>query len=155
MDLAITNVTVFDGTGKAPWGPATVLIEGDKIEEVGPSDAVDVPENLEAAGKVIDGTGMFLMPGLVDCHVHITNTWEPDHLKRMKQLVPYIAIRSTINAKNTLEAGITAVRDAGAPFLLDVALKQAIERGIVPGPRLKVACRGLSITGGHGDSQNG
>lgn len=69
MDLAITNVTVFDGTGKAPWGPATVLIEGDKIEEVGPSDAVDVPENLEAAGKVIDGTGMFLMPGLVDTYI--------------------------------------------------------------------------------------
>ncbi|HHT84478.1 MAG: amidohydrolase family protein [Bacillota bacterium] len=155
MALVIKNVTVFDGTGKPPWGPASVFIEGDKIENVGPSNEVPAPENLESAGKVIDGAGMFLMPGIVDCHVHITGTGNPDRLKQMKQGIPYTAILATINAKNTLEAGITAVRDAGAAFLIDVGLKRAIQEGLVPGPRLQVACRGLSITGGHGDSRNG
>jgi imidazolonepropionase-like amidohydrolase len=155
VNLAITNAMLFDGSGKLPYGPATVLIQGDRIDKIGPSGQIPIPENLRARGRVIDGTGKFLMPGLVDSHVHITGSGDPNVLKRMKEPVPHAAIRSTLNAKATLEAGITALRDAGGGFLIDVALKQAITEGLVPGPRLKVAGKGLSITGGHGDSLNG
>lgn len=151
MVLAIKNATLFDGSGALPHGPATVIIEGDRIATVGPSAEVQVPENCE----VLDAAGKFLMPGLIDCHVHITGSGDPNCLKAMKELVPHQAIRATINARATLEAGFTAIRDAGAGFLVDVALKQAINEGLVPGPRMQVACRGLSITGGHGDTRNG
>jgi len=146
---------VFDGSGSVPWGPATVIVEGDRISKLGPLDELELPEELGTGWWVIDGQGKLLMPGLVDCHVHITGSCDPDEVKALKELVPHAAIRSTINARDTLEAGFTAVRDAGGGNLIDVALKQAINEGLVPGPRLQVACRGLSITGGHGDSRNG
>lgn len=149
--LAIKNVKLFDGTGKLPYGPVNVVIEDDKIASVGPANELLIPETAD----VLDGTGKFLMPGLIDSHVHITGSGDPDRLKRMKELVPHAAIRASLNAKATLEAGFTAIRDAGAAFLVDVALKQAVNEGLVPGPRMQVACRGLSITGGHGDTRNG
>lgn len=155
MGLIIKNVMVFDGSGSVPWGPATVIVEGDRISKLGPLDELELPEELGTGWWVIDGQGKLLMPGLVDCHVHITGSCDPDELKALKELVPHAAIRSTINARDTLEAGFTAVRDAGGGNLIDVALKQAINEELVPGPRLQVACRGLSITGGHGDSRNG
>jgi len=155
LGLIIKNVMVFDGSGSVPWGPATVIVEGDRISKLGPLDELELPEELGTGWWVIDGQGKLLMPGLVDCHVHITGSCDPDEVKALKELVPHAAIRSTINARDTLEAGFTAVRDAGGGNLIDVALKQAINEGLVPGPRLQVACRGLSITGGHGDSRNG
>ena len=155
MGLIIKNVMVFDGSGSVPWGPATVIVEGDRISKLGPLDELELPEELGTGWWVIDGQGKLLMPGLVDCHVHITGSCDPDEVKALKELVPHAAIRSTINARDTLEAGFTAVRDAGGGNLIDVALKQAINEGLVPGPRLQVACRGLSITGGHGGSRNG
>lgn len=151
MPLAIKNAKLFDGSGKLPGGPVTVVADGDRIITVGPASEVRPPQGSE----VIDGTAMLLMPGLVDAHVHITGTGDPNFLKRAKELVPHASIRSTLNAKATLEAGFTAVRDAGAGFLVDVALKQAINEGLVVGPRLQVAGKGLSITGGHGDTRNG
>ncbi|MGB4326102.1 MAG: amidohydrolase family protein [Bacillota bacterium] len=155
MGLIIKNVMVFDGSGSVPWGSATVIVEGDRISKLGPLDELELPEELGTGWWVIDGQGKLLMPGLVDCHVHITGSCDPDEVKALKELVPHAAIRSTINARDTLAAGFTAVRDAGGGNLIDVALKQAINEGLVPGPRLQVACRGLSITGGHGDSRNG
>ena len=155
MSIFIKNVMVFDGLGNTPMGSATVIVEGDKINKVGPSDEIEVPDEPNSCTHVIDGEGRFLMPGMVDCHVHITGSSDPDQLRALKELVPHTAIRSTINAKNTLEAGFTAVRDAGGGNLVDVVLKQAIAEGLVSGPRLQVALRGLSITGGHGDSRNG
>jgi imidazolonepropionase-like amidohydrolase len=151
MYTAITNARLFDGSGKPPYGPVNVIIENDKIVEVAPAAHVQIPEN----AKVIDAGGKWLMPGLIDTHIHITGSGDPNVLKSKKELVPHVAIRATLNAKATLEAGFTAVRDAGAGFLVDVALKQAINEGLVAGPRLQVACHSLSITGGHGDTRNG
>ncbi|QUL98248.1 MAG: amidohydrolase family protein [Candidatus Fermentithermobacillus carboniphilus] len=151
MVLAVKNATLFDGSGAPPYGPTTVIVEGDRIASVGPSAEVQIPENCE----ILDAAGKFLMPGLIDSHVHITGSGDPNRLKALKELVPHQAIRAALNARATLEAGFTAIRDAGAGFLVDVALKQAINEGLVPGPRMQVACRGLSITGGHGDTRNG
>jgi len=151
MPLVLKNARLFDGSGRLPAGPVTVVVEDDKIATVGPASEVQTPPESE----VIDGSGMLLMPGMVDSHVHITGSGDPNFLKRAKELVPHAAIRAALNAKATLEAGFTAIRDGGARFLVDVALKQAINEGLVPGPRLQVAGSGLSITGGHGDSRNG
>lgn len=148
--LAFKNVTAFMPDGQALPGQ-TVLVEKDRISRIGPASEVEVPE----CATVFDGSGLFLMPGLVDAHVHITGNPIPNRLQAMKELVPHAAIRASLNARDTLYAGITAIRDAGASFLIDVALKQAINEGLVPGPRMQVACKGLSITGGHGDTRNG
>ncbi len=151
MTLAIKNATLFDGSGALPFGPVTVLVEGDRISQISPYQNPNPSEGVD----VIEASGKFLMPGLIDSHVHITGSGDPNMLKAMKQSVPFQALRATLHAKATLEAGITAIRDAGAGFLVDVALKQAINQGLIPGPRMQVACHGLSITGGHGDTRNG
>jgi len=148
----IKGGTLIDCTGKDPVKDAAVLIEGDKIVKVGTTATVTV--NTQDV-EIFDATGKTILPGLIDAHVHITGSGDPDRLKSMKELVPHMAIRTAQHAKTTLEAGITALRDAGGGFLVDVAVKQAINEGLIPGPRLQVACHGLSITGGHGDSRNG
>ncbi|HHW26006.1 MAG TPA: amidohydrolase family protein [Firmicutes bacterium] len=151
MLTAIKNARLFDGSGREPYGPVHVIIEDDRILTVGPAQEVAVPEN----AQVIDAEGKWLMPGMIDAHIHITGSGDPNVLKAKKELVPHAAIRAGLNAKATLEAGFTAIRDAGAGFLVDVALKQAVNEGLIPGPRMRVACHGLSITGGHGDTRNG
>ena len=151
MPLVLKNAKLFDGSGTLPGGPVTVVADGDRISFVGPAVEVSVPENAE----VIECEGKFLMPGMVDSHIHITGSGDPNFLKSAKELVPHTAIRASLNAKKTLEAGFTAIRDAGAGSLIDVALKKAVNEGLVPGPRMQVACHGLSITGGHGDTRNG
>ncbi|MGI6644100.1 MAG: amidohydrolase family protein [Bacillota bacterium] len=151
MAIAIKNATLFDGSGKAPWGPVTVLVEDDTIKTIRPAAEFELGEGIE----IIDAQGKFLMPGLIDSHVHITGSGDPNVLKAMKQSIPFQALKASLHAKATLEAGFTAIRDAGAGFLVDVALKQAIDQGLIPGPRMHVACHSLSITGGHGDTRNG
>ncbi len=151
VKTAIRNARIFDGTGADISEPATVVIEGDRIESVLPHAEASVDERT----TVIDAGGKTLLPGLIDSHIHIIGNPKPDRLKQMKELVPHAAIRATVNARETLHAGFTAARDAGSNHHLAVALRLAIDEGLVPGPRLHVAGKGLSITGGHGDFQNG
>jgi len=151
MPLVLKNAKLFDGSGKLRGGLVTVVTDGDKISVVGPAAEITASENAE----IIDCEGKFLMPGMVDSHIHITGSGDPNFLKSAKELAPHAAIRASLNAKKTLLAGFTAIRDAGAGSLIDVALKQAVNEGLVPGPRMQVACHGLSITGGHGDTRNG
>lgn len=153
MTLILKNAKLFDGTGALPGAPVTVTVDGDRIASVAPASA-GAPVASDTV-EVIDCGGKFLMPGMVDSHVHITGSGDTDRLKEMKENIPHAAIRATLNAKASLEAGFTALRDAGGSFHIDLGLKQAINEGLVPGPRLQVALNSLSITGGHGDSQNG
>jgi imidazolonepropionase-like amidohydrolase len=144
--------TLIDCTGKPPVKNAAILVDGEKIVRVGTVGDVDVTTS---DVEVYDTTGKYMIPGLIDAHVHITGSGDPNRLKSMKELVPHAALRTAQQAKNTIEAGITALRDAGGGFLVDVAIKQAINEGLIPGPRLQVAGHGISITGGHGDTKNG
>lgn len=152
MSTVIVSARIFDEKRTEPSQPATIVIEGDRIEKVAPAGA---QVSIEDGTTVIDAAGRILLPGLIDSHVHIVGDPEPDRLRQMKELVPHAAIRATVNARETLLAGFTAARDAGANHHLAIALKLAINENLVPGPRLKVAGKGLSITGGHGDFQNG
>jgi imidazolonepropionase-like amidohydrolase len=137
MRTVFAGGLVFDGTGALPV-EADVAVEGEWIVEVG--RGLDGDESVDAAG-------LTLLPGLFDTHVHVMfghlDAWR--HLQTPFSYRFYDAIR---NLEATLAAGITTVRDAGGA---DLGVKQAVEDGIVRGPRLQISLTMLSQTGGHGD----
>lgn len=139
---------LIDGSGAPPVANAVIVVRGDRIEAVGPAASVTIP----AGARVIDLPGHTLLPGLIDCHVHITGMpGDGGDTAELKETDAHKAIYGVVNARITLEAGFTTVRDVGAGSYATVALREQIDKGLVPGPRLVVATRGLGITGGHGD----
>ncbi len=128
-----------------------IVIRGDRIERVVASRGVQIP----AGAATVDLTHATVLPGLIDCHTHIMLTDTDDsHYDDilLKQSWQYRTILATLNVKRDLEAGFTAMRDVeteGAMYS-DVDVRNAINQGLIPGPRLKVATRGISTTGGYG-----
>ncbi len=121
----------------------TILIRDNKIEAVG--NNVTIPSN----AKIIDLTKMTVLPGLIDCHTHLADGADGDEW--FKEAAAQIALESVPNARVTLESGFTTVRDVG-PYraLVDIALRDAINRGDIIGPRMFVAGAYVTITGGAG-----
>ena len=148
--MLIRNATLWDGTGAAPRRAAALRTQGDRIEWVGDDASAPAAADREA---VIDAGGRWLLPGLIDCHVHITaDTSQPDFLRYL--ITTSIAEQTLMGARNArlmLEAGFTGARDLGATGFAAVALKRAIERGWVVGPRLAACGHFLTVPGGHGD----
>ncbi len=147
--VAIRAGTLIDGSGAPPVRNVVILVEGDRITRVGSN--VGVPRGAE----VIDLSEYTVLPGLIDAHVHLVGrhigegwNWEDAAVRDLPQ---ESAIRGVRNARLTLEAGFTTVRNVGAAAFGDVALRNMIEAGVVPGPRLLVAAHSLGITGGHCD----
>ena len=135
------NVHVFDGRSETRIENANVLVEGNLIKAVS-------TERIPADGAtVIDGGGRTLMPGLADTHVHIAFATLPTQLL-LNGLESYNYIRSTVDAKSMLMRGLTVVRDMGGDTF---GLKQAIDEGLVEGPRIYPAGAALSQTAGHFD----
>jgi imidazolonepropionase-like amidohydrolase len=122
-----------------------ILIEGSVIKQVG--SGLAAPAN----ATVIDLSDRSVLPGLIDCHTHLTSQPESYYVDLFRRSPIDVAVTAHVYARRTLEAGFTAVRDVGASELVDVALRNAIEAGRVVGPRMKVASMGISATGGHGD----
>jgi imidazolonepropionase-like amidohydrolase len=140
---AFCGAILIDGTGRDPVRNATVLIEDGRIISVGNDRQIAVPDGTE----VIDADGRTLLPGMIDCHVHVMS----DGLNIAHELStpPSLALLQCIpRLQATLNAGFTTVRDAGGTPL---GVKLAIEQGIVAGPRMQVSITALSQTGGHGD----
>jgi imidazolonepropionase-like amidohydrolase len=131
---------------------AVILIDNGRITAVGPD--LRVPGN----ARVIDLSSMTVLPGFVDAHVHLTGRvlgepgWDN---AAVRDLPADAALRGARHARVTLEAGFTTVRNVGAGGFADVALRDAVNRGDVAGPRMSVAAHSLGITGGHCDGTNG
>ena len=142
---------LFDGTGDVVHRDQVIVIEGDRVKAVGGADTVKVPEGAE----VIDLSAATVLPGLIDCHTHLANRADRyDEILRFKDTPFHRAFAAVKNAQATLEAGFTTVRDLGGPPFLAVDLRDPIDEGFVPGPRIVASGPGVSMTGGHGDLNN-
>jgi len=123
-----------------------ILISHDSIIAVGAN--LSIPKN----ANIIDLSAFTVLPGLIDCHTHITGQPGGDYYADIFRKTPVdIAITAPIFAKRTLEAGFTTVRDLGAPGLVDIALRNAINNGDVVGPTIYAATVFIGSTGSHGD----
>ncbi len=134
---------IIDGTGKAPF-EGVVLIDGKKIEKVGLTNEVTIPPKAKTI-EVKDGT---ILPGLIDCHVHLMGERTLDFMKSAFEPSELKAVRAAEDCSKLLEAGFTSVRDVGG---LGIYLKRAVEEGEIRGPRILSAFKILSQTAGHGD----
>jgi len=132
-----TGGKVFDGTGSDP-APADLAVEDGRIVAVGTGLDGD---------RAVDCTGATLLPGLFDCHVHVTVS-DIGLLPRVQKPFSYQFYEAARNLWTTLKLGITTVRDAAGA---DLGIKQAVADGLIPGPRLEIAIGLISPTGGHGD----
>lgn len=124
-----------------------VLVEGDRIAKVGPAAEVTAP----SGAHVIDLGNVTLLPGLIDCHTHLTSDPQNAGFKSLGISIPREALIGAKNARITLQAGFTTVRNVGAGGFSDVALRDSINAGELPGPRMLVSGPLLGITGGHCD----
>src|ERR1700722_9558830 len=126
-----------------------IWIDGDRIKAIG--NAADLTAKLPAGTKIIDLSQSTVLPGLIDCHTHLTMTPRDSGPAGLHISYPRQALTGARNARVTLEAGFTTVRNVGAGGYSDIALRDAIKAGDVPGPRILASGPPLSITGGHGD----
>jgi imidazolonepropionase-like amidohydrolase len=126
-----------------------IWIEGDKIKAIG--KAAEIQKQLPASAKIIDLSSLTVLPGLIDAHVHMTTSPETLGPTGLRLSYPRRALLGARHARVTLEAGFTTVRNVGAGGYSDIALRDAIDAGDVPGPRMLVSGSTLSITGGHAD----
>ena len=143
--VAIRAGRLIDGLGGAPITDAVILVEGDRITAVGRGLAIP------AGARLIDLGRSTVLPGFIDAHTHVTSQPE-NYLDDMFRKSPIdVAVMAHAFARRTLDAGFTTIRDVGAGEFIDVALRNAINRGNVAGPRMQVATLTVGSTGGHGD----
>jgi imidazolonepropionase-like amidohydrolase len=126
-----------------------IWIEGDRIKAVGTE--AELKSKIPSSATTVDLSGETVLPGLIDCHTHLTFSPQLLGVRGLHMSVPREALLGARNARVTLEAGFTTVRNVGASGFSDVALRDAIIAGDVTGPRMLVSGPALSITGGHGD----
>jgi imidazolonepropionase-like amidohydrolase len=138
MRTVLAGGTIFDAAG-GTVSSGDVVVEDGRIVGVGPGLDGDV---------VMDCSDLTLLPGLIDCHVHMTFSGDLDWLRAMERGFSYQFFEAARNLRRTIDIGITTVRDAG---FTDRGVKQAVEDGLVEGPRLRLAVSILGQTGGHSD----
>jgi imidazolonepropionase-like amidohydrolase len=142
---------VFDGESAQLHDGWVVLVRGQKIEEAGPASTINLPAN----ATVIDLPGLTLLPGLIEAHSHILlhpYSETPWNDQVAHESLSLRVARATNHLRNTLQAGFTTIRDLGTEGAgyADVGLKQAVEQGIIPGPRMLVVTRAIVATGSYG-----
>src|SRR5947209_7722115 len=151
QETIIKAARLFDGTSDTLTQNAVIVVDGKRIAVVSPN--VVIPPN----ARVIDLGDATLLPGFIDAHVHLTeeagDNWYLDHFNELMRQPAEQALRASTFARKTIDAGFTTVRNVGAGDYVDVGLRNAINAGLVPGPRMLVAVHAISATGGHGDRE--
>jgi imidazolonepropionase-like amidohydrolase len=156
--IVLKAARMFDGKSKSLVQGGVVIVQGDKIVDVGSNLA------MPASAQVIDLGDATLSPGFMDAHTHLTSDYSGSYnelrLKRLELNVSEMAYNAIPWARATIEAGFTTVRDVGSRItnthdFPDVSLRNAINRGIIAGPRMLVATHGIGATGGHFDPTDG
>jgi imidazolonepropionase-like amidohydrolase len=143
---------LLDRPGQAPRGASTLVVRNGRIEAVQDGFAA-----APAGARVIDLKDQFVLPGLIDMHVHIFSDDDKARarMERVNRDIEDELLIGVDNARRTLEAGFTTIRDLGSEARAVTSLRDAINAGAVPGPTIVPAARMVSISGGHGDSTNG
>jgi len=156
--IALKAARLFDGKSSSLLQNGVVIVRGDKIVDAGSN----LP--LPSGAQVIDLGDATISPGFMDAHTHLTADYSGNYNeRRLQELdlnVSEQAIRATMFARATVEAGFTTVRDLGSRFVasrefVDVALRNSINKGTIVGPRMLVATKGIGATGGHFDPTSG
>lgn len=149
--IAIQAGTLIDGRSGRPAGARTIVVDGERIVAI--TNGVATPDDVD---RVIDLTAHTVMPGFIDMHVHLDSEQSPDVYEERFTLDPIDhAFRSVRYAERTLMAGFTTVRDLGTSDGVALALRDAINQGWIPGPRIYAAGKSIATTGGHADPSNG
>jgi imidazolonepropionase-like amidohydrolase len=153
--MVVRAARYFDGLGDAVVeGGVSVVVDSGLITRVGRSEAVGTPPGCD----VVDLGDATLLPGFIDAHTHVSNEGSADYYKddfiAVHRPATEQAFYAAVYARRLLEAGFTTVRDLGSHDLVDVGLRNAIGEDLVAGPRMLVAVRMLSATGGHGDDND-
>ncbi|HEU4630733.1 MAG TPA: amidohydrolase family protein [Gemmatimonadaceae bacterium] len=151
--VVLRAARLVDGTGAAPVANAVVVVTDDRIVAAGPASSISIP----AGAHVVDLGDATLLPGFIDAHTHITGRVLGDPKgddAAVRDYPSFAGILGVPNARATLMAGFTTIRNVGAANFDDAALREAITEGFVPGPRMQLAAHAIGITGGHCD-ENG
>lgn len=150
--IALKAAHLFDGRSGQLVSPGVVVVRGDRIVAVGRDAAIP------ADARVIDLGEATLLPGFIDAHTHLASdhneNWSQGFYENMLRFPTEQAFHAQRNAQAALMAGVTSARELGAPDFVDIGLRNAINGGLVQGPRLIVAGHSLGSTGGHCDSVN-
>jgi imidazolonepropionase-like amidohydrolase len=143
---------LIDGNGGLPLRDMAVVVKEGLIDQIVPIETLQLPPDVQ----VVDARRQTLMPGMIDCHLHIHTAGGPEVFNDYAMLPltesqGMLALRGLSHVRKDLEMGFTSLRVVDAPHYIDVALRDAINQGYVAGPRLKVAGQGICVTGGHMD----
>ena len=142
-ELLLRGGSVFDDEARTFRAGVDVLCRDGRIVGIG--------QGIESSGETVDCTGRYLIPGLIDCHVHLTSNGDPGETNDAgKQPLAVTAWKAAQHAERTLLAGVTTARDMGAAAHLNIHLAQAIDSGLLVGPMLLPVGFGVTMTGGHG-----
>ena len=145
--LVIRGGTLVDGTGADPVENAVIVIRGDRILDVGAAGKVSIPSNVE---RTIDVSGLYVVPGLIDLHMHFTQQ-RGDDFSRYRDSDAAAALRGVLLLGSLLDGGITAVRDVGTRNDVALKIKEAVERRLFDGPRVFWSGKMIVARSGHGD----
>jgi imidazolonepropionase-like amidohydrolase len=143
--LVLMGASLLDGTGAEPARGRAVVVEGGRIASV-------VDEARAPRGRRIDLSGCTLLPGLINSHVHLCLGAEADPVRALRdEPATMTALKMLLRARETVEAGVTTVRDLAGRDYVEFSVRRAIDDGLFPGPRIVAAGRAVCMTGGHGN----
>jgi imidazolonepropionase-like amidohydrolase len=142
--VILRGATLIDGTGAPPVRDRAVVVTDRRISSI-------VADRPPRDGAVLDLGGLTLLPGLVNCHVHLCLSGDADPSRTLTdESYAATVVNAVVRARRTVEAGVTTVRDLGGREYAEIAVRDAVRAGLVPGPRILCAGRAVCITGGHG-----